>query len=144
MRDGCANLHGHALASRTAAKEVRPPRAQHNERHQTRGDGVLASVTYVKYQAHAAVGALAPGAVGKYDGQAHEGEEGKEQGDVIVAESADRQEHATKEGANGADDDANRDSDSTHKHETTIGVDQAFDSARCAVFRHFAFRHLLS
>ena len=49
MRDGCADLHGYAFASRAAAKEMRGPRAQHNERHQTRGDGVLASVTYVEY-----------------------------------------------------------------------------------------------
>ena len=113
---------------------MRPPRAQHNERHQTRGDGVLASVTYVEHQTHAAVGALAPGAVGKYDGQAHEGEKGKEQYDVRVPEGANCQEHATKEGADGSNDDANRDSDGTHKHEATIGVDQAFNSARSAAF----------
>lgn len=59
---------------------------------------------------------------------------GKEQGDVLVAEGADCQEHATKEGTNCADDDANRDSDGTHEHEAAIGVDQAFDSARCAAF----------
>lgn len=144
MRDGCTNLHGHALAPRTAAKEVRPPRAQHNERHQTRGDGVLASVTYVKYQAHAPIGAFAPGAVGKYDGKAHEGEEGKEQCDVFVAEGADCQKHASKECTDGANDDADRDSDGTHKHEAAIGVEQAFDSARYVAFRHFVFRHLLS
>lgn len=53
---------------------------------------------------------------------------------MLVAEGTDHQEHATKEGTNGADDDANRDSDSTHKHEAAIGADQAFDSARSAAF----------
>ena len=56
---------------------------------------------------------------------------------MLIAEGADRQEHATKEDTNGADDDANRDSDGTHEHEAAIGVDQAFNPARCAVFRHF-------
>ena len=57
---------------------------------------------------------------------------------MLVAEGTDRQEHATKEGTDGANDDANRDSDGTHKHEAAIGVEQAFDSARCTVFRHFS------
>ena len=57
---------------------------------------------------------------------------------MLVAEGADCQEHATKEGTNCTDDDANRDSDGTHKHEAAIGVEQAFDSARCTVFRHFS------
>lgn len=113
---------------------MRSPRAQHNERHQARGDGVFAPVAYVEYQAHAPIGAFAPGAVGKYDGQAHEGEEGKEQGDVLVAEGADRQEHATKEGTDGANDNSDGDPDGTHKHETVIGVEQAFDSAQSAAF----------
>ena len=56
------------------------PRAQHNERHETRGDDVFAPVAYVKYRAHAAVGALAPSTVGKHDGKAREGEEGRKQG----------------------------------------------------------------
>ena len=113
---------------------MRGPRAQHNERHQTRGDGVLASVTYVEHQTHAAVGALAPGAVGKHDGQAHEGEEGKEQYDVLVTEGANCQEHTTKKGTDGANDNADRNSDGAHEHETAIGVDQAFDSAQSATF----------
>lgn len=66
------------------------------------------------------------------DVQAHEGEEGKEQRDVLVAEGADRQEHTTKKGTDGANDNADRDSDGAHEHETAIGVDQAFDSARSA------------
>lgn len=118
---------------------MRSPRAQHNERHQARGDGVFAPVAYVEYQAHAPIGAFALGAVGKYDGQAHEGEEGKEQGDVLVAEGTDRQEHTSKERADGTNDNANRDSDSTHEHEAAIGVDQAFDSARYVAFRHLLF-----
>lgn len=134
MRDGCADLHGYAFSSRAAAKEMRGPRAQHNERHQTWGDGVLASVAYVEHQTHAAVGALAPGAVGKHDGKARKSEKGEQQRDVRVPEGADCQEHATKEGTNCADDDANRDSDGTHNHEAAIGVDQAFDSARSAAF----------
>ena len=89
-------------------------------------------------QAHAAVGALAPSTVGKHDGKAHKGEEGEEQGDVFVAEGADRQKHASKERADGANDDTDGDSDGTHKHKTAIGVEQTFDSARCAAFRHFS------
>lgn len=76
--------------------------------------------------------------VGKYDGQAHEGEKGKEQGDVLVAEGADRQKHTSKERADGTNDNADRDSDGTHKHETAIGVEQVFDSARCTAFRRFS------
>lgn len=134
MRNGCTDLHGYALASRAAAKEVRPPRAQHNERHQTRGDGVFAPVAYVKYQAHAAVGALAPSTVGKHDGKAREGEEGKKQGNVLVAEGANRQKHASKESTDGANDNSDGDSDGAHEHETAIGVDQSFNPARCAAF----------
>lgn len=53
---------------------------------------------------------------------------------MLVAEGADRQEHATKEGTNGADDNSDVDPDGTHEHETAIGVEQAFDSARSAAF----------
>ena len=63
---------------------------------------------------------------------------------MLVTEGANRQKHATKERADGANDNADGDSDSTHEHEAAIGVDQAFDSARSAAFRHFVFRHLLS
>ena len=134
MRDGCTDLHGHAFASRAAAKEVRDPRAQHNERHQTRGDGVLASVAYVEHQTHTAVGALAPGAVGKHDGKARKSEKGEQQRDVRVPEGANCQEHTTKKGTDGTNDNADGDSDCAHKHEATIGVEQAFDSARSAAF----------
>ena len=134
MRDGCADLHGYAFSSRAAAKEMRGPRAQHNERHQTWGDGVLASVAYVEHQTHAAVGALAPGAVGKHDGKARKSEKGEQQRDVRVPEGANCQEHTTKKGTDGANDNADRDSDGAHEHETAIGVDQAFNPARCAAF----------
>lgn len=57
---------------------------------------------------------------------------------MLVTEGANCQEHTTKKGTDGANDNADRDSDGTHKHEATIGVDQAFNSARCAAFRHFS------
>ena len=53
---------------------------------------------------------------------------------MLVAEGADRQEHATKEGTDGANDNSDGDPDGTHKHETVIGVEQAFDSAQSAAF----------
>ena len=53
---------------------------------------------------------------------------------MLVAEGADRQEHTTKKGTDGANDNADRDSDGAHEHETAIGVDQAFDFARSAAF----------
>ena len=51
-----------------------------------------------------------------------------------VPEGDNCQEHTTKKGTDDANDDADRDSDGTHKHEAAIGVDQAFDSARSAAF----------
>lgn len=59
---------------------------------------------------------------------------------MLIAEGADRQEHATKEGTDGANDNSDGDPDGTHKHETAIGVEQVFDSARCAAFRRFSFK----
>lgn len=91
-------------------------------------------MAYVEYQAHAAFGALAPGAVGKHDGKTREGEKGKEQCDALVAEGANRQKHASKERADSTNDNADGDSGSTHERETAIGVEQTFDSARSAAF----------
>ncbi|WP_156600055.1 hypothetical protein [Collinsella aerofaciens] len=53
---------------------------------------------------------------------------------MLVAEGADCQKHATKEGTDGANDNSDGDPDGTHKHETAIGVEQVFDSARCTAF----------
>ena len=129
-RSGCFGLRARTRNNVRALCIAKTPR-----KNGTRfPNGVFAPVAYVEYQAHAPIGAFAPGAVGKYDGQAHEGEEGKEQGDVLVAEGADRQEHATKEGTDGTNDNADRDSDGAHEHETAIGVDQAFYSAQSAAF----------
>jgi len=57
---------------------------------------------------------------------------------VLVAEGADCQKHAPKERADGTNGNADRDPDGTHKHETAIGVEQAFYSARSAAFRRFS------
>lgn len=108
VRDGRAELHRHALASRAAAEQMRQPGCAHDKGHEPERYLAALAVARLEHHAHAALTALSVVLIRPGHGRANKAQEGHEPHDMRVPDRAEVQQHPPKEGIHGPYGDARR------------------------------------